>query len=155
MRRLGHDNHRCLCKLYEREEKKTKTSSGAKLVRESTRQSNNKEARNIEAAHRLSLARGEVGIRERKQAPTLAELLKKDFLSYVDKELKSKPNTVAYYHYVAKSLAAAKLSGLQLDAITGQHVRWLQGPARRAGGEYPEPRPVNAKACAQARGQMG
>ena len=44
-----------------------------KLVRESTKQGNDKVARNIESAHRTSLAKGEVGIRERKPMPTLKQ----------------------------------------------------------------------------------
>jgi integrase len=44
-----------------------------KQVRESTKQGNDKVARQMEAAHRTSLAKGEVGIRERKPVPTLAE----------------------------------------------------------------------------------
>jgi hypothetical protein len=39
------------------------------LVRESTKQGNDKVARQMEAAHRTSLAKGEVGIREKKPAP--------------------------------------------------------------------------------------
>ena len=42
-----------------------------KLVRESTKQGNDKVARQMEAAHRTSLAKGEVGIREKRPAPTL------------------------------------------------------------------------------------
>ncbi len=41
------------------------------LVRESTRQRNDKVARQMESAHRTSLAKGEVGIREPKSIPTL------------------------------------------------------------------------------------
>jgi hypothetical protein len=37
-----------------------------KLVRESTKQGNDKVARQMEAAHRTSFAKGEVGIREKK-----------------------------------------------------------------------------------------
>jgi hypothetical protein len=37
-----------------------------KLVRESTKQGNDKVARNMESAHRTSLAKGEVGLREKK-----------------------------------------------------------------------------------------
>jgi integrase len=44
-----------------------------KPVRESTRQGNDKVARQMEAAHRTSLAKGEVGIRERKPIPTLKQ----------------------------------------------------------------------------------
>jgi hypothetical protein len=48
-----------------------------KLVRESTKQGNDKVARQMESAHRTSLAKGEVGIREKKSVPTLAALLTK------------------------------------------------------------------------------
>ncbi len=40
-----------------------------RTVRESTKQGNDKVARQMEAAHRTSLAKGEVGIREKKRAP--------------------------------------------------------------------------------------
>ena len=42
-------------------------------IRESTRQTNKVLARNIESAHRTSLAKGEVGIREKKTVPTLSD----------------------------------------------------------------------------------
>jgi hypothetical protein len=41
------------------------------MVRESTRQPNQNTARQMEAAHRASLAKGEVGIRDKKVIPTL------------------------------------------------------------------------------------
>ena len=44
-----------------------------RLVRESTKQGNDKVARQMESAHRTSLAKGEVGIREPKAIPTLRE----------------------------------------------------------------------------------
>jgi integrase len=44
-----------------------------KLIRESTKQGNDKIARQMESAHRTSLAKGEVGIRERIVRPTLNE----------------------------------------------------------------------------------
>jgi integrase len=46
-----------------------------KPVRESTKQGNDKVARQMEAAHRTSLAKGEVGLRDRKPAPTLAHFI--------------------------------------------------------------------------------
>src|ERR1700749_723335 len=49
------------------------------LVRESTKQGNDKVARQMESAHRTSLARGEVGIREKKPSPTLAEFIENRF----------------------------------------------------------------------------
>ena len=48
-----------------------------KAIRESTKQGNDKVARQMEAAHRTSLAKGEVGIRERKTVPTLIEFCEK------------------------------------------------------------------------------
>src|SRR5216684_4225979 len=53
-----------------------------KLVRESTKQGNDKVARQMESAHRTSLAKGEVGIREKKIVPTLAEFVRSRFLPW-------------------------------------------------------------------------
>ena len=47
----------------------------SEMVRESTRQTNQNTARQMEAAHRASLAKGEVGIREKKTVPTLADFI--------------------------------------------------------------------------------
>jgi integrase len=44
-----------------------------RTVRESTKQGNDKVARQMEAAHKTSLAKGEVGIREKRAVPTLKE----------------------------------------------------------------------------------
>ena len=50
-----------------------------RLVRESTKQGNDKVARQMEAAHRTSLARGEVGLRDKKPAPILNNFLTQRF----------------------------------------------------------------------------
>lgn len=42
------------------------------LIRESTRQTNKRVAQQMEAAHRASLAKGEVGIREKNARPRSA-----------------------------------------------------------------------------------
>lgn len=42
-------------------------------IRESTKQANRRIAEQMEAAHRTALAKGEVGIRDRKPAPTLKD----------------------------------------------------------------------------------
>jgi len=55
------------------------------LVRESTKQGNDKVARQMEAAHRTSLAKGEVGIREKRRSPSLREFLKEEFTKYVER----------------------------------------------------------------------
>jgi len=43
------------------------------LIRQSSKQGNDKVARNMESAHRTALAKGEVGIREKKPVPSLKE----------------------------------------------------------------------------------
>ena len=48
-------------------------------VQESTKQGNPRTARQIEAAHRTALAKGEVGITERKPVPTLADFIENRF----------------------------------------------------------------------------
>jgi len=50
-----------------------------RLVRESTKQANDKVARQMESAHRTSLAKGEVEIREKQPSPTLNDFLLQHF----------------------------------------------------------------------------
>ena len=66
------------------------------LIRESTKHRNPRVARQIEAAHKTSLAKGEVGIRERKAAPTLQEFSER-FLKWVAVDRANKPQTVQFY----------------------------------------------------------
>ena len=66
-------------------------------IRESTKQGNDKVARQMEAAHRTSLAKGEVGIREKKPTPLLKDYLKADFLPFAATKHSNKPLTLRYY----------------------------------------------------------
>lgn len=50
-----------------------------KHIQESTKQGNPRVARQMEAAHRTALAKGEVGIREKKPVPTLKEFIDNRF----------------------------------------------------------------------------
>jgi integrase len=87
-----------------------------KLVRESTKQGNDKIARQMEAAHRTSLAKGEVGIREKKRPPTLAEFAEKQFLPWAESTFSAKRKTWLYYRNGVRRLRAfAPLSSLPLD----------------------------------------
>src|SRR5947207_9111244 len=61
-----------------------------KLIRESTKQGNDKVARQMEAAHKTSLAKGEVGIREKKQT-TLGDFIKDRFEPWAKAKFESKP----------------------------------------------------------------
>jgi integrase len=91
-------------------------------VQASTKQHNPRVARNIEAAHRTSLAKGEVGIRERKRV-SLADFLKDEFLPFVESKFKAaKPRTLRYYQYGAKTLQGSDFASLDVREITDQHA---------------------------------
>src|SRR5580700_7642337 len=92
-------------------------------IRESTKQTNKRVAEQIEAAHKTSLAKGEVGIREKKPVPTLQQFMESDFLPFVRKTKASKPNTIRLYeNSVANLRAYSKLSSLHLDEITVERI---------------------------------
>ena len=89
-----------------------------KLVRKSTKQGNKRVAEQIEAAHKVSLAKGEVGIREKKRIPTLAEFVETDFLPYVRTHFADKPATLNYYELQIRHL---------VDYPRGPRARGLVG----------------------------
>jgi integrase len=90
------------------------------LIRESTKQGNDKVARKMEAAHRTRLAEGLVGIRERKPAPVLRNYLEDDFQPYVETKHAEKPGTVEYYKDGVKMLLKSGLASQRLDQINDQ-----------------------------------
>jgi integrase len=93
------------------------------LIRKSTKVTNKRVAEQMEAAHRTSLAKGEVGIRDRKPAPTLADFADRDFLPFVRTVSSGKPNTVRFYENSVNNLKAyAKLAGLRMDGITSESI---------------------------------
>ncbi len=92
-------------------------------IRESTKQTNKRIAEQIEAAHKTSLAKGEVGIRETKPAPVLEQFMTHDFLPFVRTTKASKPNTVRFYeNSVANLKAYSKLASARLDEITTEQI---------------------------------
>jgi len=94
-----------------------------KLVRESTKQGNDKVARDMEAAHRTSLAKGEVGIREKKPVVTLAEFLRKDFLPYIEAKHAAKPGTLEYYRDGMNMVLKCDWATEKIDQISDQHAQ--------------------------------
>ena len=103
------------------------------LIRESTKQANKRVGEQMESAHRTALAKGEVGIRDRKPAPTLADFADNDFLPFVKTTSAGKPNTVRFYENSVKNLKGhGKLSGLRMDAITSEDIAAYVA-ARQAG----------------------
>ena len=92
-------------------------------VQESTKQGNPRVARQIEAAHRTALAKGEVGIRERKPVPTLRQFIAKEFLPWAEATFSAKHNTFVWYRGGARRLSEFEsIATARLDQITGEKV---------------------------------
>src|SRR5690242_14125169 len=75
-------------------------------IRESTKQANKRVAEQMEAAHRTALAKGEVGIREKKPVPTLEVFADRDFLPFVRATSAAKPRTIKFYENSVRNLKA-------------------------------------------------
>lgn len=85
-------------------------------VQESTKQGNPRVARQMEAAHRTALAKGEVGIREKKPVPTL-HAFKTAFIDWV-RATKDNEGTQEFYETCYERLLAFKpFASATLDRI--------------------------------------
>jgi integrase len=94
-----------------------------KLIRESSKQGNDRVARNMESAHRTSLAKGEVGIREKKAVPTLAEFLTNRILPWAERAFgdDTQRKNLKWYRNECRVLVEYKpLANAALDGITGE-----------------------------------
>jgi hypothetical protein len=69
----------------------------AEAIRESTKQPNKRVAEQSGAAHKTSLAKGEVGIRDRKPSATIRQFAKTDFLPFCRSTFAAKTKTLGYY----------------------------------------------------------
>ena len=86
-------------------------------VQHSTKQGNPRVARQIEAAYRTKLAKGEVGIQERKKAPTLGGFASQ-FTDFIEVRCEAKPKTVIFYKgKLARLLDFDFLADARLDQI--------------------------------------
>jgi integrase len=105
------------------------------MVRQSTRQPNQNIARQMEAAHRASLAKGEVGIRDRKVIPTLRDFC----LERVEPWAKStfeqaSHKTWLWYGFGIDSLKNSKtLANLKLNDIGPERVAEYASERQRDG----------------------
>jgi integrase len=89
-------------------------------IQKSTKQGNPRTARQIEAAYRTALAKGEVGITERKKAPGFKAAMKA-FLAWSESEHEAHPAT--HRRYKVSSIALLGHFGdLPLDRITAEDV---------------------------------
>jgi hypothetical protein len=103
-------------------------------IQESSKQGNPRIARQIEAAHRTSLAKGEVGIRERKLAPTFDQFISVDFMPWVGATFRERPKTFLWYRGGARRLSEFELiASAKLDQITGESVSAYVVHRQRAG----------------------
>ena len=88
------------------------------LVRESTHQTNDKVARQMEAAHRTSLAKGEVGIRHKKPVPTLSDIC----CNRIEPWAKIRPSWLWYRSGIRPLLAYRTIASTKLDSITSEVI---------------------------------
>jgi len=93
-----------------------------KLLRESSKQGNDKVARQMEAAHRTSLAKGEVGIREKKPTMTLSEFCRKRFAPWAESTSSLKTWRDFYRVGLMAIQAYSPLASLTLDAINTERI---------------------------------
>jgi integrase len=89
-------------------------------IQKSSKQGNPRIARQIEAAYKTALAKGEVGIIERKKISSLQDAME-DFLTWSKQENQMASSSAERYHY--SSLALLKFFGdKRLDKITSEEV---------------------------------
>ena len=116
-------------------------------IRESTRQTNQVVARNMESAHRTSLAKGEVGLRDKRVVPTLVSFCEERVEPWAESTFKhASRKTWLWYKFGIDSLKnSATLSNFKLNEIGAERsaeprpgtlpkpttaaVRWRQGQA--------------------------
>jgi integrase len=94
-----------------------------KLIRESTKQGNDKVARNMESAHRTSLAKGEVGLRDKKPSISLTQFIDNRFEPWAKATFeKASPKTwFDWYRVGLRAIKAYKpLADSCLDKITSE-----------------------------------
>jgi integrase len=93
-----------------------------KLVRKSSKQGNDKVARQMESAHRTALAKGEVGIREKKPAPTVKELCSQRVEPWAKARFETAcPKNWSWYKTGIRALTAYKpLADCRLNEMTSE-----------------------------------
>jgi integrase len=108
----------------------------AESIRESTRQTNKRIAEQMESTHKTSLAKGEVGLRDRKPTLTLREFAEGDFLPFARSTFAAKQKTLRYYEYGVKSLLVFdRLADARPDTITGETIGGFIATRRERGLE--------------------
>ncbi len=94
-------------------------------IQRSTKQGNPRIARQIEAAHRTALAKGEVGIVDKQPAPTLAKFIEDRFEPWARasfEQASPKTWTGWYRTQLANISSYAPLVNRKLGSITSEHI---------------------------------
>ena len=94
-------------------------------IQKSTKQGNPRTARQMEAAYRTALAKGEVGITERKPVPTLADYIENRFTPWARatfEQASPKTWTGWYRTQLANISGYRPLVSRKLDSITSEHA---------------------------------
>jgi integrase len=105
------------------------------MFRESTRQTNQNIARDMESAHRTSLAKGEVGIREKKTVPTLKSFCT-DRVEPWAKSIfeQTAPKTWLWYRFGVNSMKnSATLGNLKVSEIGPELIAEFASERQRDG----------------------
>jgi integrase len=95
------------------------------LIRESTHQINGNVARQMESAHRTSLAKGEVGIREKEPSLTLTDFIDRRFEPWAKATFeKSSPKTwLDWYRVGLRAIRGYKpVADCKLDELSGENI---------------------------------
>src|SRR6266481_464785 len=94
-------------------------------IQESSKQGNPRVARQMEAAHRTSLAQGEVGIRDKKPSSTLTEFIDNRFEPWA-KAMFEKSSPKTWFDWYRPNLRAIKafkpLANCKLEEITTEKI---------------------------------
>ena len=101
------------------------------LIRESTKQGNDKVARQMEAAHKTSLAKGEVGLREKKPIPTLAVFCEQR----IEPWARRRSSWIWYRSGIRALLRYKTLANMPLNEIQGEQAGDFVGRRQSEGLE--------------------
>jgi integrase len=106
-----------------------------RMLRESTKQRNDKVARQMEAAHRTSLAKGEVGIRDKKPVPTIRSFCEQRVEPWAKSTFEQAAHkTWLWYCFGINSVKnSATLGNLKIDEIGPELVAEFASERQRDG----------------------
>jgi integrase len=112
-----------------------KFTVNGEAIRESTRQTNQNTARQMEAAHRTSLAKGEVGIRDKKAIPTLKSFCVERLEPWMKANFEqASPPTYHWYKFRIDALKrSTTLAHLKLDEIGSEAIAQYASERQRDG----------------------